>query len=584
VRTKGSFKERVHYLVDNYLARGNKALFISLVAGFLGAIFGIVLLRVILHAIWPDPVNGFNAHLWKTFLELTDPGNMNQDNNTPTLFKITAVIAGLSGVVIFSALIAVLTTALDGAIANFKKGHSRVLESEHSIILGWGDRVVEILKELVEANESEDDPCVVILSELPKEEMDEFLLTNFPDSGNTRVVTRTGAVTSLLSLNQISASECRSAIVLASCKESDLLADRLDSDARVIKSVLALEAIAPEAEFPIVTEVFNKRNAAVVKDISPERVRIVDAGEVLAKIMVQTSRTSGLSVVYSELLSFDGCEMYFHHDDWGGIQWQKLQYHFPDGVPIGLRTADGEIRMRPALDYELADDDEILIVADDDSTIEFLPEPVMVPEGYVAPGHRTEQKKERKLIIGWSPKAPVIISEYSEYVLEDSEVVVIANDPPDWCRRHDQRARRGDRRDQGQPARDRPARRPGPRIGEAVRLQQHRDHPAEPGARQRRRAHRLRDDRDLAAAARDASPARGRRRKAPHQDHHRGARVEQPVAREPGRGRRLRHLEPDDLDDLRPDQRGARHRGRLRRPLPGRRLRDLREARRALLQ
>ena len=36
----------------------------------------------------------------------------------------------------------------------------------------------------------------------------------------------------------------------------------------------------------------------------------VDAEEILAKVMVQTSRTSGLSIVYAELLSFDGCEMY----------------------------------------------------------------------------------------------------------------------------------------------------------------------------------------------------------------------------------------------------------------------------------
>ena len=52
----------------------------------------------------------------------------------------------------------------------------------------------------------------------------------------------------------------------------------------------------------------------MVKDIAPEMVSVIDAEKILAKIMVQTSRTSGLSVVYSELLSFEGCEMYFHNN------------------------------------------------------------------------------------------------------------------------------------------------------------------------------------------------------------------------------------------------------------------------------
>lgn len=435
---RGSFRERIHYRVDNTLARGNKALFLALVGSFAFAIVSIVILRFIFHWIAPDPVNDFTRQIWMTWLELTDPGNMNQDNYTPVWYKVTAIISGLAGVVIFSMLIAFLTTALDQAIADLKRGHSRVLETDHTLIMGWGDRIPEILRELVEATESEDDPVAVILSETSKEDMDEFLLENFTDRGKLRIVTRSGPTTSLHSLEKVNAAEAKSAIVLATCKESAELDDRLDSDASVIKSVLALESVAPEADFPIVTEVFNERTKGVTKDISRERVTIVDAQEVLAKVMVQTSRTTGLSVVYSELLSFEGCEMYFYEADWGGITWGKVQYHFPDGVPIGLRT-EGAISMRPPLDTVLKDGDEILIVAEDDSTIEFLPEAVMTPAEREIPGHRLEQKKERKLIIGWSPKAPTIISEYAEYVLEGSEVAVLVKEPTEDIREEIQR-------------------------------------------------------------------------------------------------------------------------------------------------
>lgn len=431
---RASYSERFHYFVDSLLVRGNIALFLSLIIVLFGAIVFIATLRLVTEMFLPDWDSGFLAHIWRVFLQLTDPGNLNEDTEAHQVLKIPAIIACLSGLIIFSALIAVITTALDGAMASLKKGHSRVIEQQHTLILGWGDRIVEILRELVEANESEKGCCVVILSEVSKEEMDEYLISHVPDSKNTRVVTRSGSPTSLQSLRQVSADEIKSAIVLASCRESDSLVDKIDSDAKVIKALLALEAIAPQAKFPIVTEVFNKRNARVVLEIAPGRVSIVDASELLAKIIVQTSRTSGLSVVYAELLSFYGSELYFYLGKWEGMRWGDLQFHFTDGVPIGIRTASGVLQLKPLVDYRMKYNEEVLVVAEDNSTIEFRDQAVIVPSVHIAPDRKIEHKQEKKLIIGWSLKAPIIIKEYADYVLPGSEVVVIVHDPPDECR------------------------------------------------------------------------------------------------------------------------------------------------------
>ena len=429
---KATFRQRWRYRVDSFLTRSSSALFISLVFAFLGSILLIALMRFVFNAIAPDTEHNFAGQIWVIFLQLTDPGNMNQDNDSPSIFKTAAVVAGLTGVVIFSALIAFLTTALDQAIAHLKKGHSQVLESGHTLVLGWGPRVIEILRELVEANESEDDPVVVILSETDKEKMDEFLRTNFTDRRNTRVVTRSGPTASVQALQRVSASDAKSAIVLASCDPAASLDVKLASDAKVIKTVLALDSrMADGADFSIVAEVFTERNRQVVKDIAPDIVSVIDAKEILAKIMVQTSRTSGLAVVYSELLSFEGCEMYFHNNPkWDGLRFDRLQYHFPDGVPIGIRNPDGKIVIRPALDTVMKADDEILIVAEDDSTIEYKSEPVMIPKARDVPNRRIDQKFERQLILGWSYKAPIIIQEYADYVIDGSQIDVMIKGPP----------------------------------------------------------------------------------------------------------------------------------------------------------
>ena len=429
---KATLRQRWRYRVDSFLARGSSALFVSLVFAFVGSILLIGVMRLVFNVFVPDNEHDFARQTWFIFLQLTDPGNMNQDNDTPTIFKSAAVVAGLTGVVIFSALIAFLTTALDQAIAHLKKGHSQVLETGHTLILGWGPRVIEILRELVEANESEDDPVTVILSETDKESMDEFLRTNFTDRRNTRVVTRSGATASVQGLRRVSAGDAKSAIVLASCDPATSLDSKLASDAKVIKTVLALASqTEDDAEFVIVAEVFIERNRHVVKDIAPEIVSVIDAEEILAKIMVQTSRTSGLAVVYSELLSFEGCEMYFHNNPkWDGLRFDRLQFHFPDGVPIGIRNPDGEIVIRPALDTLMKADDEILIVAEDDSTIEYVSEPVMIPKARDIPNRRINQRFERQLILGWSYKAPIIIQEYADYVVGGSQIDVMIKDPP----------------------------------------------------------------------------------------------------------------------------------------------------------
>ncbi|HJN75773.1 MAG TPA: hypothetical protein QGF58_17725 [Myxococcota bacterium] len=427
--------EKLRYQVDTFLAKGSRALFIALTVAFIVSFLVIVVLRLALWGLdgaFNDTAHELAQGVWFTWLQLTDPGNMAQDNTTFGAYKVTAIISGMTGVVIFSALIAFLTTALDQAIDQLKKGHSRVLESDHTLIVGWGPRVPEILRELVEAQESDDDPVAVVLSEEEKEEMDEYLRNVWTDRRNLRLVTRSGPTASLLNLGKVNAERAKSAIVLATCGEAATAEEKLSSDAKVIKTVLALIAhVGEDSEIVIVAEVFDPRNRRVVQDLAPDRISVIDAQEILAKIMVQTSRTSGLSVVYAELLSFEGCEMYFHNAAWGGITFGALQFHFPDGVPLGIRTSDGTIEMRTDPDYQMNDSDEILIVADDDSTIDFQKDPVYSPKDLVGKDVRIEPGKERMLILGWSPKVSILISEYSDYVLEGSEVHVMLKDPPE---------------------------------------------------------------------------------------------------------------------------------------------------------
>ena len=429
-------KVRLRYRFDSFMAKGGGSIFKALTAIFVATFLLIGLLRGVLLWLFPEFVLqhegiGFLGNLYITFLEITDPGNMAQDIYSGAGYKVFAVLAGVAGIVMLSALIAFITTALDQKIYELKRGRSKVIEEGHTLILGWNEqRIVEILRELVLANESEKDACVVVLADKDKEEMDDVIRLRMKDPMTTRIVTRSGDVSALTNLDMVSLEACKSVVILANCEDTDHDELKASSDAKAIQTVLATMGSEIESEdFNVVVEIFNPTHREIVRSSFPDHVITVNTSDILAKLLVQTSRSVGLSVVYNEILSFDGCEMYFYDAEWGNAEFGEIAYRFPDGVPIGIRNADGEIFINPESGRHLEPTDEILIIADDDSTIELLESPVAEPAEFPLSGVRQQQRVERELMVGWSFKSPAIIREFSDYIIAGSCIHVLLKMP-----------------------------------------------------------------------------------------------------------------------------------------------------------
>ncbi|MBI5028356.1 MAG: potassium transporter TrkA, partial [Actinobacteria bacterium] len=81
----------------------------------------------------------------------------------------------------------------------------------------------------------------------------------------------------------------------------------------VIKTALALtnDPDRPDGRYHIVGELADPANLEVARLVGRDEAHWVLGSELIARITVQTCRQSGLSVVYSELLDFDGDEIYF---------------------------------------------------------------------------------------------------------------------------------------------------------------------------------------------------------------------------------------------------------------------------------
>ena len=432
---------RLRYRFDTFMARGGVSIFKVLTGLFLAALVVIGAARGLVLWLAPElPLThediGFLGNLYVTFLELTDPGNMVQDLNSSPWYKALAITAGMVGIVMLSALIAFITTALDQKLNELRRGRSKVIEEDHTLILGWNEqRIVEILHELTIANESEKDACVVILADKDKEEIDDVLRLRVKELKTTRIVTRSGDVSTLANLDMVSIESARSVIILASCDDTDGAEAKAASDAKGIQTVLATMGRATRDEdFSVVVEIFNPTHREIVRSSFPEHVVTVNTSDVLAKLLVQTSRSVGLSVVYNEILSFDGCEMYFYGADWGDATFGEATFRFPDGVPIGIRTTEGEITINPDHTRRLTNGEEVLIVADDDSTIDFEDSPVAEARDFAVSDRRNKQVVERELMIGWNFKSPSILREFADYIIEGSQIDVLLKSPSEQQR------------------------------------------------------------------------------------------------------------------------------------------------------
>ena len=407
------------------MSKGGFSVFLALLSLFFGAFGFMTIIRYISEWIFPNQDLESTDLSWEVFVQLI--GLRDAGDNVNLATKFIAVITIFIGLVLFSSLVAFITQEFEARLNLLRRGKSLVVEKNHTLILGFSDRITDIIQELVVANESESDAAVVILSPKDKEEMDDFLRNNLGEVKTTRVVTRNGSISNLSDLNMVRVKAAKSVIVLNDAKASDTDEFKALSDARVVKAILAVVAANEEQTLPpIVVELYSDQYRKLAENIAPGTVTTLNEADILARILVQTSRSVGLATVYLNMVGFEGNEFYFYKPKlgWCNRSFGELPFHFSNGMPLGVRQADDTLTIKPRRDYKLADDDEVIILAEDDSTIEFDPIPVVHAKikGYTDYRKTLERKTEKYLIIGWNSKAPIILTEYATYIVEGSQV------------------------------------------------------------------------------------------------------------------------------------------------------------------
>jgi len=416
-------RERARYKFDNLMARGVGAQ-ILLLALFTLLIVGITIVLLLALGVAPEDDKGVRDSTpmlaWKSLMHTMDAGTLGGDSGSWT-FLFVFLFATIGGLFVVSALIGVLNQGFGTMLDQLRRGKSVVVEKDHTVILGWGPKVFTLLHELAEANRNKRSACIVILADRDKVEMDGEIAAALTGK-KLRVITRHGSTMSTEDLQLVSLQTSKAVIVLAA--ELDGRSSH-ESDTVVLRTLLAIKKIAAEHPLHIVAEIFDSRTEPVARMVAGDDAALLLAAPLMSRLLVQTGRQSGLSIVYTELLDFGGCEIYVTKEPkLAGKTFREATLEFGTSTLLGLFTAKGEIMLPPPFDRRLAAEDLIITISEDDDTIALDGAGAIDDSAINASPVRSSRRSERTLVLGASRRLPIVLRELDGYVAPGSETIV----------------------------------------------------------------------------------------------------------------------------------------------------------------
>jgi hypothetical protein len=335
-----------------------------LLVGLLIVIVGIICLGGVL--VYVSGVGEtLRESLWWTFLHVSDPGYLG-DDDTPitavfgTLFTILGMITFVAG------LVGILTSLITSGLIGLREGGAPLVFRDHIVILGWNSRIFTLIADLLHAD---GEHRIAVLGSIPKTEAEQRLERRVFDRigrregdkaahrARGRVVYRQGSPTVEHDLNRIAATSATRFILLADeSATSDTATDV--AQIRTLYSIerahsengsfrdrlttvveLASERFRSHAFFAMKAdprldawvsyyeEQLRRRGErsylpalGVVED-SRNDMTAVNTDQITSRVIVQCAVQPFMSGVYDELFSFQGKELFLWQP---GPAWKRV--------------------------------------------------------------------------------------------------------------------------------------------------------------------------------------------------------------------------------------------------------------------
>ncbi|MGW0389825.1 CASTOR/POLLUX-related putative ion channel [Streptomyces sp. NPDC003042] len=413
-----SLRFRLRYRFDHLVSGGTTALIGWLALACLAVVVPASMVLVWSDRAAPATLSGRLTAVWVSVGQTLKIGGA---VGSP-LYVLASVSLALVALLFVSTLVSLITTGINRRIMSLRLGHSTVLETGHTVVLGWSDQVFPVIGELVAANANQRRSAIAVLAPQDKVGMEDEISTRVSDRGRTRIICRNGSTTDPTELCRVSPRTAKAVLVLPPTGDT--------GDAHVVKTLLALDAAVPrsgEGEAVVVAAVRDSRNHLTARLAARPTGHVLCVDDIVARLLVQTARQPGLSLVYSELLDFEGDEFYpAAAEGLVGRTFGEVLLWFPTSSAVGLLHADGSVTLNPDPGATIGPADRIIVISQDDETTVRADVASHVEEDAIVTAAPRTAQAERLLLLGWNRRAPLVIEQLDQYVRPGTTLDVVA--------------------------------------------------------------------------------------------------------------------------------------------------------------
>ena len=408
-------RQRLRYRLDNLLARGTWAVLV-----WLGAVTALtVLVSAAVLALFgvsyqSDDDSRWSEDAWQSLLRVMDPGTMAGDVGWGR--RLLALAITVFGILVAGTLIGVIAAGVEDRVDRMRRGRSAVIERDHVVVLGGGERLPFIVRELVLAADADRPPVIVVLTEADPADVHAAMRGVVDDLRGVRFVVRSGDPMRRADLALVRLDRARSVLVVGVP----------DNGVRVALAVVAESG--GTLRIPMVVDVSDRTTALRLTAALGPNLHPMVTPDAVARIAAFSLRQGGLSTLVEELIDAPGVGIRITAPGAvAGDRFGDLVASLDRARPIGRIDVAGVIELMPPADARMGADDCLVMIATD-GRLDRVAEPrAVAPAGRaptddaVQPGDQVDQV----VVVGWSAVGERMLDEWRVSATSGSTLTLI---------------------------------------------------------------------------------------------------------------------------------------------------------------
>ena len=380
----------IKYYFENFISRKSNFIYFLIL---MGAVFAVIILLIEMSFGVLEEGSLFNLW-WNRLLQLLEIKNSEASSGK----QIVNLLYWVFSIAFSGTIIAFLAAKISNFINDLKKGLSRVIDTNHYVIVGWNSSIFKVFQEIKIANENQSKTTILCFNGMDNIEMNAKINLEFPNQKGLRIITRSGNIYSAQDLARTNMVKSKSVIIL-----DDSIIPKFNIETTILASKINLE----QQNIPLIVQMKEDYNIPVLTEIMANQVYPIHKNKIISNVTSQSIRNKHISAVVMDFLDYDGDEIYFLPvNGLQGKTFKQAMLMLSNVTLIGIKTQTDNVMLNPDKEYIILENDLLVAIAEDDDTkLQLSNAPnlnEMLKALEVSRDSFTDKDKLSIFILGWS--------------------------------------------------------------------------------------------------------------------------------------------------------------------------------------